>query len=126
MDRVSPELRSKDMKPELAVRRLTHAMGYRYRLHRQDQISPTGDQDVFAFTATSGQRISASVVKVSGCGYIDLTLFDTTGTEATFCHTFSSCVLENVQLASSGTFLLVADGQGNHTGEYSLTLVRLN
>lgn len=42
MDRVSPEIRSrtmrairsKDMKPELAVRRLVHSMGYRYRLHR--------------------------------------------------------------------------------------------
>ncbi len=42
MDRVSPEtrsrnmraIRSKDMKPELAVRRLVHGMGYRYRLHR--------------------------------------------------------------------------------------------
>jgi len=27
------QIRSKDMKPELTVRRLTHAMGYRYRLH---------------------------------------------------------------------------------------------
>ena len=27
-------IRSKGMKPELAVRRLVHAMGYRYRLHR--------------------------------------------------------------------------------------------
>jgi len=42
MDRVSPEqrsrmmraIRSKDMSPELAVRRLVHRMGYRYRLHR--------------------------------------------------------------------------------------------
>ena len=29
-------IRSKGMKPELAVRRLVHGMGYRYRLHRQD------------------------------------------------------------------------------------------
>ena len=44
MDRVSPEarsanmraIRSKGMKPELAVRRLVHAMGYRYRLHRHE------------------------------------------------------------------------------------------
>ncbi len=44
MDRVSPEvrsatmraIRSKGMKPELAIRRLVHAMGYRYRLHRHD------------------------------------------------------------------------------------------
>ena len=27
-------IRSKDMKPELAVRRLVHGRGYRYRLHR--------------------------------------------------------------------------------------------
>ncbi len=44
MDRVTPEvrsanmraIRSKDMKPEIIVRRLIHAMGYRYRLHRHD------------------------------------------------------------------------------------------
>src|SRR5215475_4488942 len=29
-------IRSKDMKPELAVRSLVHRMGYRYRLHRHD------------------------------------------------------------------------------------------
>ena len=29
-------IRSKDMKPELTVRRLIHGMGYRYRLHRHD------------------------------------------------------------------------------------------
>jgi len=41
MDKVSPQvrsqmmraIRSKDMKPELAVRRLVYRMGYRYRLH---------------------------------------------------------------------------------------------
>lgn len=41
MDKVSPEqrsdnmrkIRSKGTKPELIVRRLTYAMGYRYRLH---------------------------------------------------------------------------------------------
>lgn len=44
VDRVSPEtrsktmraIRSKDTKPELAIRRLVHGMGYRYRLHRHD------------------------------------------------------------------------------------------
>ena len=29
-------IRSKDMKPELCVRRAAHAMGYRFRLHRRD------------------------------------------------------------------------------------------
>ena len=29
-------IRAKGMKPEMAVRRITHAMGYRYRLHRKD------------------------------------------------------------------------------------------
>ena len=29
-------IRGKDTKPELVVRRLLHAMGYRYRLHRKD------------------------------------------------------------------------------------------
>jgi DNA mismatch endonuclease (patch repair protein) len=29
-------IRSKGMKPELLVRRMVHALGYRYRLHRKD------------------------------------------------------------------------------------------
>jgi len=29
-------IRSKDMKPEMVVRKLIHGMGYRYRLHRKD------------------------------------------------------------------------------------------
>ena len=29
-------IRSKDMKPELAVRGLVHRLGYRFRLHRKD------------------------------------------------------------------------------------------
>lgn len=29
-------IRSKDMKPEMIVRKLVHGMGYRYRLHRKD------------------------------------------------------------------------------------------
>ena len=43
-DRLSPArrsanmaaIRSKNMKPELAVRKVAHALGYRYRLHRKD------------------------------------------------------------------------------------------
>jgi DNA mismatch endonuclease (patch repair protein) len=31
--RVMAQVRSKDTKPEMAARRLTHALGYRYRLH---------------------------------------------------------------------------------------------
>ncbi len=29
-------IRSKDMKPEMVVRRMVHGMGFRYRLHRKD------------------------------------------------------------------------------------------
>ena len=44
MDRITPErrsanmraIRSKDMKPELAVRKLLHALGFRFRLHAKD------------------------------------------------------------------------------------------
>ena len=44
MDKISTKRRSenmrrirhKDMKPELMVRKLTHALGYRFRLHRRD------------------------------------------------------------------------------------------
>ena len=44
VDTVSPDIRSrimaqvksKDTKPEMTVRRLLHGLGYRYRLHRRD------------------------------------------------------------------------------------------
>jgi DNA mismatch endonuclease, patch repair protein len=44
VDKLTPERRSENMrriksrgtKPELAVRRLVHCLGYRYRLHRKD------------------------------------------------------------------------------------------
>ena len=44
VDTVSPDIRSrimaqvksKDTKPEMTVRRLLHGMGFRYRLHRRD------------------------------------------------------------------------------------------
>jgi DNA mismatch endonuclease (patch repair protein) len=44
MDRISPERRSanmaairgKDTKPELTVRRVLHALGFRFRVHRND------------------------------------------------------------------------------------------
>ncbi|MGY3134575.1 DNA mismatch endonuclease (patch repair protein) [Bradyrhizobium sp. USDA 4501] len=43
-DKLTPErrsenmrrIKSKDMKPELLVRRMVHGMGHRYRLHRKD------------------------------------------------------------------------------------------
>lgn len=44
MDKLTPDrrsenmrrIKSKGMKPEMAVRRAAHALGYRYRLHRKD------------------------------------------------------------------------------------------
>lgn len=64
-DKVTPErrsanmraIRSKDTAPELAVRRLVHSMGYRYRLHRKDL--PGKPDLVFA-----GRR---KVIFVHGC-----------------------------------------------------------
>lgn len=50
-------VRSKDTKPELLVRRLAHAMGYRFRLHRKDL--PGSPDLVFP-----GRR---SVIFVHGC-----------------------------------------------------------
>ncbi|WP_415714434.1 very short patch repair endonuclease [Roseibium sp.] len=34
--RIMRSIKGKDTKPELKVRRLVHALGYRYRLHRRD------------------------------------------------------------------------------------------
>jgi DNA mismatch endonuclease, patch repair protein len=52
MDRLSPEkrkqnmaaIKGKDTGPEMIVRRLLHAMGYRFRLHRKDLI---GKPDIY-------------------------------------------------------------------------------
>ncbi len=33
---IMSNIRAKGMKPEMLVRRLTHSLGYRYRLHRKD------------------------------------------------------------------------------------------
>src|SRR5690348_17020639 len=46
-------IRKKDTKPELAVRRMAHAMGYRYRLHRRhlpgtpDLVFPARSKVIF-------------------------------------------------------------------------------
>lgn len=50
-------IRGKDTQPELAVRRLLHAMGYRFRLHRRDL---PGTPDI----VLPGRR---KVVFVNGC-----------------------------------------------------------
>jgi DNA mismatch endonuclease, patch repair protein len=50
-------IRSKDTEPELIVRRIVHAMGYRYRLHRSDL--PGKPDLVFA-----GRR---KIIFVHGC-----------------------------------------------------------
>lgn len=65
MDRLSPDARSrlmsrvrgKDTAPEMVVRRLVHALGYRFRLHRKDL--PGSPDLVFP-----GRRV---VVFVHGC-----------------------------------------------------------
>lgn len=65
MDRLTPaqrslnmsRIRSLDTKPEIAVRRMVHAMGYRYRLYRRDL--PGRPDLVFA-----GRR---KIVFVHGC-----------------------------------------------------------
>ena|SRR5579864_8972701 len=65
MDKVSPKvrsqimraIRSKDMQPEMAIRRLVHRMGYRFRLHKH--ALPGRPDMVFA-----GRR---KVIFVHGC-----------------------------------------------------------
>ena len=50
-------IRSKDTKPEMQVRRMVHALGYRYRLHRRDL---PGKPDL-----TFGPR--RKIIDVRGC-----------------------------------------------------------
>ena len=55
-------VKDRDTGPEMAVRRLVHGMGYRYRLHRRDlpgksgfgvRNSPEGDFRAWLFLASS-------------------------------------------------------------------------
>lgn len=55
--RMMSRIRDRDTKPELAVRRLAHRMGYRFRLHRRDL---TGSPDL----VFPGRR---KVIFVHGC-----------------------------------------------------------
>ena len=65
MDRLSPKdrsenmrrIRSRDMRPEMTVRRTVHAMGYRYRLH--DNRLPGKPDLVF--------RSRSKIIFVHGC-----------------------------------------------------------
>lgn len=50
-------IKSKDMKPELAVRRLVYALGYRYRIHCRDLV---GKPDIVL-------RQRRKVIFVHGC-----------------------------------------------------------
>ena len=64
-DRLTPDarshlmarIRSKDTKPELAVRHLLHRMGYRFRLHRRDLL---GSPDIVL-------PVRRKIVFVHGC-----------------------------------------------------------
>jgi len=67
MDTVMPETRSrmmravrgKDAKPELIVRHLAHAMGFRFRLHRSPAASAlTGPKDVRSTSAGTSPNLS--------------------------------------------------------------------
>lgn len=73
MDRFSPAARSaimrgnksKDTRPELTVRRLTHSLGYRYRLHscglpsKPDLVFPGRRKVIFVHGCFWHQHVSA-------------------------------------------------------------------
>lgn len=65
-------IRAKDTKPEMVVRRLVHAMGYRYRLHRKDL---PGKPDI-----VFGPR--RKIVEVRGCYWHAHLRYDPTCREA--------------------------------------------
>ena len=63
---IMSNIRAKGMKPEMLVRRLTHSMGYRYRLHRKDLpgkpdlVFPTRRKVVFVHGCFWHQHASAA------------------------------------------------------------------
>jgi DNA mismatch endonuclease (patch repair protein) len=95
MDKISPEARSENMrrvrgrntKPELAVRRILHASGYRFRLHRNDLA---GRPDIFL------PRFK-TVVFVHGC----------------FWHGHRGCKRATIPTSRSGFWVDKIDGNRN-------------
>jgi DNA G:T-mismatch repair endonuclease len=58
-------IRSKDMKPEMLVRRLVHGMGYRYRLHNHKDDVPRGG--VAYAIAVPSELCRISLPQRAGC-----------------------------------------------------------
>ena len=95
--RIMAQVKSKDTKPEMAVRRLLHGLGYRYRLHRKDL---PGRPDL---TFPSRRK----VVFVNGC----------------FWHSHANCA--KVRMPSSNTeFWLAKLKRNSERDELNLSLLK--
>ena len=57
-------IRSKDMRPELAVRHLVHKMGYRYRLHKANLPGKPGAR-LSSYTGASGTHTKIARLQYS-------------------------------------------------------------
>jgi uncharacterized protein YlaN (UPF0358 family) len=90
-------------------------------------ITPPGDQDHFTFTGAQGQRLTAFLDNQAlTSAAFSLGLIKPDGTALTSCaFSYGDCVLDNIPLPVTGTYTLTVDGSGISTGNYALTLTRL-
>ena len=98
---IMSNIRAKGMKPEMAVRRITHSMGYRYRLHRKDL--PGKPDLVFV-----GRR---KVIFVHGCFWHR--------------HTDPSCKIARLPQSNQGYWLPKLERNAARDAEHEARLVEL-
>ena len=85
-------------------------------------ITEKGEQDVYTFTGTTGQRLYFDVINNGGYYTHSASLKSASGEEY-FSRSLSAGDLSPFTLKESGTYRLVVDGNGENTGNYSFSLM---
>ena len=86
-------------------------------------ISEPGEQDIYTFSGTSGQRLFYDSL-ITGTAAIDAELLSPSGERIFFINSNSDTgdFNELITLTETGTYQLVVDGSGDTTGDYSFRL----
>ena len=82
-------------------------------------ISEPGEQDIYTFSGTSGQRLFYDAL-ITGTFSINAELLSPSGERVFFIN--SSNDINVINLTETGTYQLIIDGNGDTTGDYSFRL----
>ncbi|KAA3662612.1 MAG: hypothetical protein DWQ04_12970, partial [Chloroflexi bacterium] len=88
-------------------------------------IDLPGDQDRYTFLASAEHDISI-FLQDQASGTLTLELYKPDGSFVTDCYANGSCEIDMTLPNSSGQYTIVVDGNGDTTGNYTLTLNRLD